>query len=476
MLHYFTRNKKLIHYLITLLFFFLFPLIPPMPPLTVNGMQMLGIFIGVVYGWTMLDMLWPSIMGLVVMGFYIGIPKVLGASFGNPVVMMMIVMLVVMELLNKTKLTENLAISIISNKLTLGKPWMFMFLFFVGSYIGSIVNPIVTIMLFMTFINQICKSIDIPLRSPFTAVMAIGVGLSALLGQTSLPFYNAGLSYTMTYAAMFQTMIPYGMWIIFFIGVSMFLLASYVLLVRFVMRIDVTNLKNIDLNIFGDKEKLNADQKIAAGAFIAFLIIVCLSSFLPTTILGVVLNKFTTFGLVVIIAAVLMIMVKESGDPVFDFRKLAATGISWDVVFMVALIMPMAQFLTGEETGIAPFLAVMLQPLMGLPPTVFIILALALGALITNFANNFVVALVIMPVIYSFAMQTGINPMGPIMVLFVCTQIAIGTPGASFPIAICYSYANIVDAKMMMKYAWISCIGLIILCLAVALPIAKLLF
>lgn len=101
----------------------------------------------------------------------------------------------------------------------------------------------------------------------------------------------------------------------------------------------------------------------------------------------------------------------------------------------------------------------------------FIILALVVGALLTNFANNFVIAIIIMPVIYSFSMQTGMAPLGPIMVLFVCTQMAVGTPGASFPVAICYSFSEIVDAPMMMKYAWLSVVIMIIICLAVALPL-----
>lgn len=171
-----------------------------------------------------------------------------------------------------------------------------------------------------------------------------------------------------------------------------------------------------------------------------------------------------------------MLLIRPDGEVLFNFGRMAATGISWDVVFMVALIMPLAQFLTAENTGVTPFLAMLLRPLMALPPLGFIILALVVGALLTNFANNFVIAIIIMPVIYSFSMQTGMAPLGPIMVLFVCTQMAVGTPGASFPVAICYSFSEIVDAPMMMKYAWLSVVIMIIICLAVALPIALLLF
>lgn len=477
MLAYFSRNKKLIHYLITALFLFGFAYLPPLAPLTPTGMAMVGVFIGAVYGWTTLNMLWPSLMALVAMGLHIGMMPVLGASFGNPVVLMMLVMLPVMALMNETHTTEAIAVAFVTNKLTLGRPWVLMTLFFLGAYVGALINPIVTLMLFMGFIAQICKSVELPLKSPLTATMAIGIAIAALLGQTTIPFYSAGLSYTATYSAMFGAQVPYGKWFFFFLCISVFLCVMYALIMRFVFRLDVSKLKHVDAQLFGEKKALNKDQKISIGAFLAFIILVVLGSFLPAdSVVGLFLSKLTIFGQIALVAGVLMLMVKEDGKPYFDFGRMAALGISWDVVFMVALIMPLAQFLTAENTGVTPFLAMILRPLMALPPLGFILLALVAGALLTNFANNFVIAIVIMPVIYSFSMQTGMDPLGPIMVLFICTQMAVGTPGASFPVAICYSFSEVVDAPMMMKYAWLSVVMLILICLAVALPVALLLF
>ena len=477
MLGYFSRNKKLIHYLITALFLFGFAYIPPMAPLTPTGMGMVGVFIGAVYGWTTLNMLWPSMMALVAMGLHIGMMPVLGASFGNPVVLMMLIMLPVMGLLNETHTTETIAVAFVTNKLTLGRPWVLIGLFFLGAFAGSLINPIVTLMLFMGFIAQICRSVDIPLKSPFTAVMAIGIAIAALLGQTTIPFYNAGLSYTATYAAMFQVPIPYAKWFFFFLFIGILLCIISTLIARFVFRLDVSRLKDLDPALFGEKKPWTTEQKISIGAFVAFILLVILGSFLPpTNIVGAFLAKLTIFGQIALVAGVLMLLIRPDGEVLFNFGRMAATGISWDVVFMVALIMPLAQFLTAENTGVTPFLAMLLRPLMALPPLGFIILALVVGALLTNFANNFVIAIIIMPVIYSFSMQTGMAPLGPIMVLFVCTQMAVGTPGASFPVAICYSFSEIVDAPMMMKYAWLSVVIMIIICLAVALPIALLLF
>ena len=81
-----------------------------------------------------------------------------------------------------------------------------------------------------------------------------------------------------------------------------------------------------------------------------------------------------------------------------------------------------------------------------------------------------------MPVLATFAGQMGMGIIAPIMILIICTQIAFATPGASFPAGLAYSFSEIVDAPMMMKYAWILVVVLAFATLAVAYPFAMFLF
>lgn len=57
--------KMLVHSAIGLSFMLLFPLLPPFEPITPVGMHILGIFIGMVYLWSALNSIWPSIFGIV---------------------------------------------------------------------------------------------------------------------------------------------------------------------------------------------------------------------------------------------------------------------------------------------------------------------------------------------------------------------------------------------------------------------------
>lgn len=477
MLGYLKNNKQLIHYIICALLIFGLAYVPPFGMLTPRGMAMLGVFIGAVYGWSTIGMLYPSMLALVGMGLELGMSTVLAASFGTPMIMMMIVMLIIMQLLNDTGATEIIASKLITNKLTMGRPWMFMTLFLIAVFVCSIINPIVALMLFMGFLRQVCVSTGIPLRSPFTAVMAIGMTMAALLGQCSLPFYNAGIQYYATIGAMFQLQIPYLQWIIFFFFVGLLMIVGVIFAAKFVLRLDVSKLKDLDATVFGEAKSFNKDQKIAIGAFLLFVVMALSGSFLPpTNPVAVLMNKLTIFGQVVIIAGLLLLLKKEDGTPFFNFNGASARGLSWDVVFMVALIMPLAQFLCAADTGISAMLAMLVYPLQALPPMVFIIAVLILGVILTNFANNFVIAIIIMPVLATFAGQVGMSVVGLIMILVICTQIAFATPAASFPAGLCYSFADIVDTKQMMKYGWILVVVLTIFTLLLAYPVAMILF
>lgn len=65
-----TRKKSTaywIHIVITLVIMIGFGFLPAPAPITPFGMQMLGIFFGMVYGWSTVDQIWPSLLGLVLL-------------------------------------------------------------------------------------------------------------------------------------------------------------------------------------------------------------------------------------------------------------------------------------------------------------------------------------------------------------------------------------------------------------------------
>ena len=68
-----TANKvkmKYIHFSVVFALMFLFRFIPPFGTITPYGMTVIGIFIGLIYGWSVDadNLCWSSIMGIVAIG------------------------------------------------------------------------------------------------------------------------------------------------------------------------------------------------------------------------------------------------------------------------------------------------------------------------------------------------------------------------------------------------------------------------
>ena len=80
-----------LHSVICLVIMFGFGLLEPVAPLTELGMRLAGIFLGVLYGWILIEIVWPSLAGLLAMMLVGGMTPVqlLNNSFGHPIVQMM---------------------------------------------------------------------------------------------------------------------------------------------------------------------------------------------------------------------------------------------------------------------------------------------------------------------------------------------------------------------------------------------------
>ena len=64
---------------------FIIGLFPPFGQITPLGMKILGIFLGCIAGWCMGQMIWPSILGLILAGLtdYSTVGDMFTAAFGN---------------------------------------------------------------------------------------------------------------------------------------------------------------------------------------------------------------------------------------------------------------------------------------------------------------------------------------------------------------------------------------------------------
>lgn len=470
-------DVKYIHYIITAIIIIGCHFMPQVGPITPMGMAVMGTFIGVIYGWTFLDMIWPSIFGLVSLGYIVGMQNVLTASLGSPVIGLCILTFAALTVLNESKLTDVIVRLVVSNRFAKGRPWVFVFFFFMCAYICAQINVFVSILLLSGILLDMCKRLEVKPFSPFPAYMLLGVALGVQMGQIMLPFRSSALTLVGAYSAMAGGMPNFGQYMAFVIPMGILMILVYVLIGRLVLRVDVSMIKNMPDDFFGEKAKLTSDQKKALGYLVGITLMLLSTTILPKTwAITTVLNKITMFGQAAIVILVLMTIKKEDGTPFFNYAACASKGMSWEGLWMTAFILPIAQYMTAAETGIAAGLRILLAPLSGLSPVMFVVGFMLFAAIITNFANNITLAVVMLPVGITFASQVGMPILGIACMIFVVTQLALFTPGASVPAGMAFSHSDWIKTSSMMTMGAVAVVIMTLVFMAVGIPYMNIIF
>ena len=419
-----------IHMAITIVIMVGFGYLPAPAPVTPFGMQVLGIFIGMVYGWSMVDQIWPSLFGIIMLAVvdYDTIANIIIAGWGSGTVWTIVMVLVFAQAVSDAGVTEYLAIKLINHKVFFGRPWLFTgVIIFVSFFLSAITgNPFVAMIIMWRITYDICSFAGYKPKDAWPSLTLVGITFSATIGMGAFPHQLIPLIVFGAYESMG------GSYVAVCWGSMIFIVLLYLLVNKYILRLDVAKIAHIDEAAFADKVlTLNRQQKIIFTIFILMIVSFFACNMLPKS-WGLIqlLNKLKLAGLAALFVGIAMV-IKVGGKPLLDFQEAASKGVLWPVVVLTAAALPISSALTSEGTGVQEFLINILGPLFaGKPVILFGVLALVLALIVTNFANNTVTALVFMAVVVNVAAQVGANATAIVVLLVVIVHIAVLTPAA----------------------------------------------
>lgn len=422
-----------VHHIITAILVISGHFLPVVEPLTREGMVLLMSFIGAIYGWSFINMLWPSVLAIFSMGYQLGMAKILSAGLGSQITWMLIFLYLVIGIMTETKIIDNISAWFLTRKVVMGKPWVLFTVMLLGNYICSLLSGFGSLVIFLTLTFKMCEMMEIKPYSKFPVMMGLGIVLTTALAAIAFPFKGTGLQFVVTWAGITGVQIDYMGYMAVAFPVSIFVIALFALISKFIIRVDVSPLRNFDPAAAGVVlNKLTGEQKLAIGVMAWVLFDLCAPAVLPKEWFIVqFLDKVTQFGQVGIPIAVFMV-IKYSGKPVIEFQRLAAKHVPWELFMMMGVIMPLANFLTADTTGIKQMMTTLVQPMLGLGTVGFLLVMMGITCALTNFANNFVIGMIMMPVIYAFSLSSdALSASSALMVLIFMTHFAFLTPGAT---------------------------------------------
>ena len=475
--------KYIIHSLISLFFMFGFGLLAPFNGLEPLGMKILGIFLGMLWGWTFIGFIWPSIFGLIALGLsdYGTVDSLMKAGWSNTSITIFCLLLLVMaKHLENIGLSRKIAFWFISRKVNVGRPYVFTTMIFLAGFaLGATVSLFASIFLLWGIFYEICDILGFEKKSKYVVIVLVGIVYSSMLGYAVFPFKALALmvlnQLNLASGGLTIDFLDYTI-LSFFICIGC--LCVYVLVIKFILRPNVAPLLG-DNDYFAEHrgEKLDKQQCIGAIFLIIFIFAMFAPSvgFLKATWIGSLFAQMGATGSLFFLLAVLA-FVRVDGKSALDFQACAA-GINWDVIIMFVATMPVASALESEQAGVMNWITELLTPVFqGMGPMTFTIVFCLLAGILTQFCHNVVLAVVMTPIAYNFAVLTGANPFIVIVIMAFSLGIAVATPGGSAMGALIYLNTEWIGTANAYKYCAVVAVISLIFMLIIGVPLGLLIF
>ena len=481
-----SRNKDLSYYImaaIGILITFGFGYLPPIDPITPMGMKVLGIFLGMIFLWSFVSILWPSLLGIVALMIsgYAPPPQIVRMSFGDTVPTLVLFAMVLFGAIQHVGVTRYISRWFLTRRVINGKPVVFSLIFMYATYVLAALSAnILPALLFMwAILYSVLDDVGYKKGDKYTAIMVIGTMFAAISGQAAKPFTGSALMIAGAYEKVSGAQLDYLHYMLFGFILSSAGIILYSLLIKFVFRPDMSKIKDISIERFQRDAlpPMDTRQKIMMASLFGYLIMVLLPSILPKSIAAIaLLAKMGPLG-VVILFVVGLSLFKLEGKPIIEFKEIAGKYIIWDVYFLVCMAMVISGAMTADVTGITGFLQKSLDPILGGHSYfVFALILVVFGVCITQFANNGVMGVLLMPVIKVFVEQTGGNFEATATLIIFAMHIAIMTPAASPYAAILYGNKDWVSQGEIVKYGGVIIIMTVLLFTLLGIPVMKLIF
>ncbi len=392
-----------IHVAIVILLMFFFKYLPAPAPVTPYGMNILGIFIGLIYGWSLCGLAWPSVLAMVALGLseYGITESVFALVFGQANLVLMIFGFMVFAPLGESGLTEYMGNKLLSIKFMQGRPLVMIGTLFAGVLVIALtgINGYLLMFFMMTVFLDVFKKLGYQKGDRFIPMFLCGIFMQTAFANLLLPFMPLVV---MIYGTAGITDLNNSKYLLF--GILFVIIADLVLVALFkILHLNLEPLYNVDYEEMAQKAKepLNKRQKALLMSVLVFLggmLIVGLFSSPTGNVVQQFLAKVGVYGVIAIVV-VLMMVVKIDGKELLPIHTLT-TGVNWNITLLYAMAMTMSTVLTSAETGISSLVIAVISPILAtLSEYWFLLLIGAVTLILTNIGNNMVVIFTMVTVV-----------------------------------------------------------------------------
>lgn len=431
--------------------------IPAPAPMTQVGMETFTVFLSMVVGWTLTGDAWPSFMGIILFPLtgVENMTQFLASGWGSQAFFFMVLSFAMVGYMNTCGLSKFLVEWLMTRKFIVGHPWRLIFMILFAAYVVcSLVNNVIGLFLMWEIVYGITAVIDQKPYDKFPSIMVFGIAMQSAFSLSAMPWGGNSIANLGVYANVAGAPANFLQYVSFTVPFGFIQILAYMLLIKLVFRLDVKPLSSVrPEDIAPDGVHTTPQVKIGMGLLVLFIAMLLIPSLFPVgSPAQAFYARFGTVGIFVLFFAIISLLFYKN-ERVFIFADQSKQNIPWNMLIMVTVILAIGGCLMNDATGIAPFLAQKVVPLLtSVPPWAFMIVLVLVETILTNFLINMVVVALLLPVIMPICPDLGLNPTVVAFTIMVVSTNAILTPAGCAAAAFLFPNKKWIRAKDIYKY------------------------
>ena len=435
-----------------------------------------------IWGWTIGETIWPSLLGLVLLGFCEGntVMGILNTAFANTTLQQVLFSLLFCYGITRCGLLELTAKFILSRKFAQKGPYWLCFAFWLAAAVAGAIttNSLPVTILLWSIFYPIANELKLARKSPYVAIMLIGICVFSYTGAVCVPYCAfTNICLGVLYAIDGSLKMNYAAYCTLMIVLNVVLLPVMVGFFKFIVR------PKVDYHIVNDLIKaeelqMNKMQKIMA----VYIVILCAMMILPNVLpdswaITAVLSNLGVNGSFILIMVAMTLTYAANGENLMDFAEGMIKGVPWGLYFLLLAALTISSFIASDATGIATLLVNVVKPLLaGRSAFVFMVLMIFIGCIITNCINNVVTITLLVPISMTFLAVNGGNPLLMAALFAIILLQGVVLPAGSVLGALLHGNDEWLTAGLVYKYAIMAEFVLACVVSFVGVPLGRILF
>jgi sodium-dependent dicarboxylate transporter 2/3/5 len=425
--------------IISLLLIFGFRFIPPFEGLNPLAMEILGIFLGAMLLWLVIDISWPSLIVLIalIMSPLYTVGQVISMSFGATVLVFVLFSTALCYVLTKAGFFKRCAVALLTLKFATRSPWMFIAMLNIAAIIiGSFMSQLTIFLIMVPIILAVFEQLGYKKGDRVPALITISILLF-----TSFANFTTPIAHVFPIMAMsLYTRFTGGLEISFFqyvaVGIPLCIIATtlMMLFLRVTYKADMSKLENINVDFLKqDMGPMSRKEKISAVVFFSVIFL-----WLAPSIFEKILPGFATFISSLgtptppMLGVIVLCMVKDEGEPIADMAELFSKGVTWSIFLIIGATSILGDALTHADVGITVWIGERIAPaLSSMPPIICVLLLVSIGIIMTNFASDAVTVTLLTSIAVPMVISGALPGLNAAAVTYLCGLAACIGPATA---------------------------------------------